>query len=379
MPNDRNRKVLEWRVPYNYLDQQFGDREDIFAAWRELAKSTDYTLGKYVEDFERSFSDYIGMKYCIATNNGTQALIMGLKALGIGPGDEVITPPNSFYATTGAIVAVGATPRFVDVDQRYQIDPERIEDAITKNTKAILPVYWAGAAPDMTSIYQIAVRNNLSVLEDACMAIGGKYKDPKRIKTALLAFSMHPLKSLNVMGDGGVIATNDKDAYEWIKKYRNHGMVDRDNIDFWGENIRIQPLQAIVASIELQKLDEIIATRNRNASYLDKHLRKLNPNVVVPERTNLEVETLSLYIIRVAQRDKLLAFLHRSSIDAKIHYPIPLHLQKASRSLGYKRGDFPNSEIQAGDILTLPVHQYLTVDQLDFMLSKIAEFYELNL
>jgi aminotransferase EvaB len=378
MHNSKSEQALSWRVPYNYLEQQFGNREDIFEAWRSLAKSSDFTLGKYVDNFEKEFSSYIGMEYCIGTNNGTQALILGMKALGIGPGDEVITVPNSFYATTGAIVAVGATPKFIDVDDRYQMNPQGIEEAVTKKTKAVLPVYWGGAAPDLTSIYQIAESAGLAVIEDACMAIGGKYKTPKRLQSSILAFSMHPLKSLNVMGDGGMVATNDKESYEWMKKYRNHGMVDRDHIDFWGENIRLQPFQAVVASIELEKLDEIIKMRNKNAMYLDGKLKGLSPNVIVPERTNLEIETYSLYIVQVAQRDELLSFLHSSGIDAKIHYPVPLHLQKAGRALGYSEGDFPNSENQAESIITLPAHQYLNIDQLEFMAIKIEEFYTQN-
>ncbi len=277
--------MTEVRVPYNYLPMQFADYSEIAAGWDELIKSTDFTLGAYMQKFEREFAEYVGAKYCIATNNGTDALILGLKALGIGPGDEVITPCNSFYATTGAIVAVGAIPVFCDVDERYQADVSDIARRIGPSTRALLPVHWAGASPDMDALMALAKEHGLLVLEDACMAIGGEWagRHPGTLGN-MGAFSMHPLKTLNVMGDGGMLVTDDEAAYQWMLKYRNHGMVDRDHIEFWGVNMRLQPLQAIVASHMLLSLDDRLARQREIQRLYDERLKGLAPAVVVPPR-----------------------------------------------------------------------------------------------
>ena len=223
------------KVPYNYLPQEFKNVENIFKDWSKLIKSSEFTLGPYIEKWETKFSKFVNSKYCISTNNGTDALILSLKALNIGPGDEVITVTNTFYATVGAIVAVGATAVLIDCDDRFQIDTTMIENAITSKTKAIIPVHWGGASPDIFKIKQIA-KNSLFIIEDACMGIGGYIKNKHAgIFGNIGAFSMHPLKSLNAMGDGGMVVTNDKKSFEWMKKYRNHGMANRDHVDFWCE------------------------------------------------------------------------------------------------------------------------------------------------
>ena len=366
----------EWIVPYNYLPNQFVNRVDIFDEWKKLTDTSEYTLGPKVEEFERNFASFVGAKYCISTNNGTDALILALKSLGITNGDEVITVPNSFYATTGAIVACGAKPIFIDVDSRYQMNAQLIESAITKKTKAILPVYWGGASPDMTAIVEIAKRNNLFVIEDACMGIGGSHQgiSPGRYGD-IGAYSMHPLKSLNVMGDGGMLTTDNTDLYNWMIEYRNHGMTDRDHIVRWGVNIRLQPLQAIVANLELPKIDKIVRDRNANAKYFDIALKQLDSKVTIPKRVTNDVETYSLYMVLCKERDNLIKYLREKKIDAKIHYPIPLHLQDAALNLGYKVGSFPVAEDQAYKILTLPVHQYLDETQLKYVINSISDFY----
>ena len=366
------------KVPYNYLPQQFSDPSLIIADWIELIKSTDFTLGEYVVKFESIFADYVGAKYCIATNNGTDALILSLKSLRIGSGDEVITVCNSFYATTGAIVAVGAIPVFVDCDDRYQIDANKIESVITNKTKAIVPVHWGGASPDMKKIMQIANNYNLKVVEDACMGIGGKISNisPGNIGECG-AYSMHPLKSLNVMGDGGMVTTNNSEIYSWMTKYRNHGMIDRDHIDFWGVNMRLQPLQAIVAMRCLPELDNIITIRNKNAEKMDKLLSidELIPYVTPPKRCKSNVETHALYMGLFKNRDTLKEFLESNGIEVKIHYPIPLHLQKSAQVYGYKVGDFPVSEAQAKELLTIPIHQFVNEEMIDWIANCIKRFY----
>jgi len=364
------------KIPFNYLPYQFKENKIYFKEWKKLIRSCEFTLGPYVEKFEREFSKFIGVKHCISTNNGTDALVLALKSLGVKANDEVITVCNSFYATAGAIVACGAKPVFVDADERYQININKIEKAITKKTKVILPVHWGGASPDMFQLIKIAKKNNLKIVEDACMGIGAKIKN-KRPGTfgEVNAFSMHPLKSLNVMGDGGMVVTNNDKIASWLKKFRNHGMIDRDHISDWGDNKRLQPLQAVVASIELKKINKIIKKRNFNAKIFDKKLSKIQ-FITIPKREKNYTETFALYMAKFKKRDKLKKYLIKNGVEVKVHYPIPLHLQKPSRLLGYKRGDFPAAEKQAKELLTLPVHQYLNKSQLNFIIKKIENFYQ---
>lgn len=363
-------------VPYNYLPMQFSNHDAILADWEKLIQSTEFTLGSYVENFEKQFAEFIGSKHVIGTNTGTDALILALKAIGVGPGDEVISVPVTFYATTGAIVAIGAKPVFVDIDDRYQMDVNQIRGAITSKTKAILPVHWGGAAPDMPAIMGIAKEYGLKVVEDACMAPGGKiFEKNSGTFGHANAWSMHPLKPLNVMGDGGMVSTDDDELANWMRIYRNHGMVDRDHNNIWGVNMRLQPLQAIVASHILKTVDETVEVRNKNAKILDEGLNSLAPFVTVPPRPAGYLETYSLYMARFQNRDELINYLIEHEIEAKIHYPIPMHLQEAARYLGHKEGDFLYSETYCKEIMTLPAHQYISDDQLFFMISTIKSFY----
>lgn len=365
------------KVEYNYLPFEFKSNNKIFKEWKKLIKSTDFTLGKYVKKFEDAFKKFVNAKYCVATNNGTDALILSLKALGIKKGDEIITVCNSFYATAGAIVACGAKPIFVDCDDRYQIDHNQIEKKISSKTKVIIPVHWGGASPEMNKILKIANKYKIKIVEDACMGIGARiFKKSPGTFGDIGAYSMHPLKSLNVMGDGGMVTTNNKRIYNWLIKFRNHGMINRDNIDIWGVNIRIQPLQAIVAYENLKKLKKVIKIRNKNAKFLDDNLKSLYPNVIIPKRNKNYTETFALYMCLFNKRDELIKYLKKKKIEAKIHYPIPLHLQKPSLKMGYKKGDFPNAEKQAKKLITLPVHQFLKRNQLNYIVKSIKSFYK---
>jgi len=366
------------KVYYNYLPDEFSNVDKIFQKWRELIKSTDFTLGQYVEIFENKFKKFLGVKHCISTNNGTDALILALKSLGIGKGDEVITVTNTFYATVGAIVEVGATPVLIDSDDRYQIDVTKIIENINSNTKAIVPVHWGGASPDMEKIIKIAKDYNLLVVEDACMGIGASINGQKPGTFGNVnAFSMHPLKSLNVMGDGGMVVTNDDDLASWMKKFRNHGMIDRDHIDFWGVNMRLQPLQAIVATERLDYLEDTIKKRNKNAKFLDAELSKLQfkNKISIPTRPNGFVETFALYMGLFEKRDELKQHLISNNIEVKIHYPLPLHKQKAAKNNCKLANNLKNSETQADKLLTIPVHQYLNLNHMEYVVKKIKEFY----
>ena len=364
------------KVPYNYLPLEFKNHKKIFNEWKKLIKSSDFTLGKYVHQFEKKFAKYVGAKYSVSTNNGTDALILSLKSLGVKKGDEVITVCNSFYASAGAIVACGAKPVLVDCDDRYQIKIEEIKKKINNKTKVIIPVHWGGASPNMYEIMKIAKKKKVHVLEDACMGIGGKIKRKSPGTFGIInAFSMHPLKSLNVMGDGGIVTTNNKKIFEWIKKFRNHGMVDRDHIDFWGINMRMQPLQAIVALEGLKKLENVIKKRNINAKLMDKLLVSLAPDVIIPRRIEQYRETFALYMCLVKKRDSLLKYLIKNNIEAKVHYPIPLNKQKAAKNLNLNQKNFITANKQAKQIITLPIHQYVSKKQILYIVQKIKKFY----
>ena len=365
------------QVNYNYLPQEFEKVDDIFKDWKKLIKSTEFTLGSFVEKFENKFKDFVGSDFCISTNNGTDALILCLKALGIEKGDEVITVANTFYATVGAIVAVGATPVLVDSDERFQIDVRKIEEAISNKTKAVMPVHWGGASPDMKSIKRICDNKQIHIIEDACMGIGAKVQglNPGTIGQ-VNAYSMHPLKSLNVMGDGGMVVTNDESLYNWMKKYRNHGMVDRDHIEFWGVNMRLQPLQAIVASHGLDRLEKTITRRNDNARILDQGLQKLKEFVEIPERPLENKETFALYMALFEKRDELKNYLISNQIEVKIHYPIPLHKQRAAmKNCIFDKNNLKNVEYQSSKLLTIPVHQFLDDSHMKYVLENIFKFY----
>lgn len=363
-------------VKYSYLDQQFADVDDYFDDLRKLVVSGEFTLGPFVEAFEKKFAAYIGVKHAIGTNTGTGALILALKAAGVRPGDEVITVTNTFVATVGAIVAAGAKPVFVDCDERYQIDVTKIPAAITTRTRVILPVHWAGCPPDIEGVLKIAKEHDLQVVEDACPAVGAKVKDRFAGTFGKVnAFSMHPLKPLNVWGDGGVVVTDDDEIAQFLRLYHNHGLADRDHVDFWGVNDRLQPFQAIIATRLLDDIEELVERRIRNARLLDEGLKGLEKFVRTPHRPEGYREVYQLYIASVDKRTELIRYLESKGIEPKVHYPIPLHLQRAAAGIGYKRGDFPVSERQADEIITLPGHQHITPQQIDYMLEAIRSFY----
>jgi aminotransferase EvaB len=369
--------TVTMRVKYSYLDEQFTDVDDIFNDLRELVRSGEFTLGPYVEKFERKFAEYVGVRHAIGTNTGTGALILALKSQGIGPGDEVITVPNTFIATVGAIVATGARPVFVDCNERYQIDADLIEPAITKRTKALLPVHWAGASPDLPRILEIGNKHGLPVIEDACPAVGAQIHGRFAGTFGQAgAFSMHPLKPLNVMGDGGIVVTNDDRIAEWVRLYRNHGIVDRDHVEIWGVNDRLQPFQAVVADRLLDGMEEVLATRVRNARLLDEGLEPLREFIRTPERPAGWREAYQLYLVGATRRDDLLTFLASRGIECKVHYPIPIHLQRCAESLGYRRGDFPVAERQSAEVMTIPSHQHLTPIHVAYTVDTIREFYD---
>lgn len=364
------------KVNYSYLKEQFKDYKVIFNELGKLIESGDYTLGKPVEKFEKKFADLIGTKYAVGVNSGTDALFLSLKAIGIGPGDEIITVPNTFIATVGAIIAAGAKPVFVDVTDEYTINPELIESAITKRTKAIMPVHYAGHPADMKDIMNLADKHGLPVIEDACQAISAAI-GKKCVGTFGITgcFSLHPLKNLNVWGDGGIIITNSAEVRDRLTLLRNHGLKNRDEVDIFGYNSRLDSLQAVVGNYLIDSVNEITNTRIKWANRYDLALADLKDFIKIPRRRPDKKYVYHLYIIIVKRRDQLLSYLNKNHIDAKVHYPIPLHLQEAAGNLGYKKGDFPVTEAQCKSIITLPIHQHLSREQIDYVIRKVKEYF----
>lgn len=364
------------RVPFSYLERQFADIDSYLEDIRQLVQQGDFTLGQAVSDFEKAFAEYCGMPFAIGVGSGTDALAMSLRMLGIGPGDEVITTPMTFYATVGAIIMTGARPVFVDSEAGFVMDPDRIEAAITPRTRALLPVHYTGNLADMPRIAEIAAHHGLMVVEDACQAIGGAIDNtPVGSWSAAAAYSLHPLKNLNVWGDGGIITTRDEALAYKLRLYRNHGMQDRDHIAFWGINSRLDSLQAVIGLRLMRQSAWITQQRIEHARFYDQALAPLAPAVRIPPRRPGVRHVFHLYMLRVSQRDALLAFLHQQGIEAKIHYPIPLHLQPAAAELGYKRGDFPVCEADCEQIITLPAHQHLSQEELEYTVAQIHRFY----
>ena len=371
------KKNEKLKINHSYLVEQFADYTKVFKEIEKVVKKGDYTLGKEVDLCEKNFAKRTGAKFAISVGNGTDALLLSLKALGIGQGDEVITVPYTFVATVGSIVTAGAKPVFVDVKDDYNIDENQIVSAITKKTKAIMPVHWAGRPCEMDKILSIAKKYNLKVVQDSAHIIGAKYKNNYLVNYGdVCTYSMHPLKNLNVWGDGGFIVTNKKELAKKLYLIRNHGLKDRNNVEIFGYNSRLDTIQAAVANYKMRyKLDNITKKRIENSKMLDKLLAK-NKNVILVKREKHLKEVFHLYHINVRSRDKLQKFLIKNDIDAKIHYPIPIHLQKAAKFLKHKKGDFPVSEKLAKTSLSLPVHEFINEKHVKHVVNVIYRFYK---
>jgi aminotransferase EvaB len=371
------KKSEKLKINHSYLVEQFADYSKIFKEVEKVVKKGDYTLGKEVDLCEKNFAKRTGAKHAISVGNGTDALLLSLKALEIGAGDEVITVPYTFVATVGSIVTAGATPVFVDVKKDYNIDEKKIVAAITKKTKAIMPVHWAGRPCEMDKIFSIAKKHKLHIVQDSAHVIGARFKKKHLVNYGdTCTYSMHPLKNLNVWGDGGFIVTNKTSLAKKLCLIRNHGLKDRNNVEIFGYNSRLDTIQAAVANYKMKnKLDNITSKRIKNATTLDKLLSK-NKKITLVERLKYLKEVFHLYHINVNNRDKLQKYLIKNNIDAKVHYPIPVHLQKAAKYLKYKKGDFPIAEKLANTSLSLPVHEFIQKTHIDHMVKTIEKFYQ---
>jgi len=362
-------------VRYSPLAQQFADPEPILDDIRKLVASGDLTLGKIVGEFETMFAQSLGVKHAIGVGSGTDALKIAFKAAGLGPGDEAITAANTFWATVGAMAEVGVKPVFVDCDDRFGINLDKIEAAITPRTKAIVPVQLTGDVIDMPRLITFAKAHKLLVIEDACQSLRGEWDGRKAGTFSLAAaFSMHPLKIINVWGDAGIVVTNDDDMDRRCRLLRNHGLKTRDEMGIYGYNSRLDSLQAVVGKHMLPRVPAWVEKRIANATYYDCAFADMR-GVRVPPRNSRSKNVYLLYILFAERRDELLAHCLAAGIEAKVHYPIPLYRQEALRHLGYKEGDFPVTDRHARETITLPVDQYLTNDQLDYIIEAVRVFY----
>lgn len=365
------------KIKHNYLSEQFKSSKKIFKLINNTVKFNDFTLGRYVDEFEKQFCKYQKVKYALGVGSGTDAIFLSLKALNIKEGDEVITPTYSFYATAGAIATTGAKPVYVDIKKDLNIDEEKIEKKITNRTKAIVPVHWSGRICNMKKIVQLAKKYKLHIVEDACHAILA-HDDKKKFAGnfgTTGCFSMHPLKNLNVWGDGGVITTNNKKIYEKLKLMRNHGLINRNNCKLYGYNSRLDTIQAAVGLEMIKKIKKITNSRIKNANYLNKNLKNIRQIELIEEKKNYK-SVYHLYQFFCKRRDELNNFLRKNKIDSKIHYPKPLHLHDAAKKFKYRKGQFVNAESLSNKVISIPVHEYIKKKHLDYIINKIKLFYK---
>ena len=362
-------------VPYAYLNRQYEDIEPYLDDIRRLAKSGDFTLGYPVTQFEDTFSQMTG-QHAVGASSGTAALVLALRALGIGPGDEVIVPCNTFVASAGAVAMVGATPVFCDVMDDFTISVGSAQQAITENTKAIIAVHLTGTMADMQGVMAVAKRHDLYCIEDAAQAMGARYLGmPAGWHGDAAAWSMHPLKMINVWGDAGAVTTLDPNLDAEMRLLRNHGLKTRDDAVIFGDNLRISSLQAAIACRALERADWARAERRRRAGQLQNLLGDLYPRVKTPVHGHGVEPVYATYVLRVEDREGLRAHLLECGIDVKVHYPKPLHLQTVGLQMGYREGQFPVAEGQAHQILSLPMHEYLTDAEVTYMNEQIHGYY----
>jgi dTDP-3-amino-2,3,6-trideoxy-4-keto-D-glucose/dTDP-3-amino-3,4,6-trideoxy-alpha-D-glucose/dTDP-2,6-dideoxy-D-kanosamine transaminase len=374
---EQYKKTSSFRINHNYLKQQFSGNSIILNKIKKLNLITDYTLGKEVDKFENKIKKLTNSKYAIGVGSGTDAITLSLKALGIGKGDEVITPSFTFYGTIGAIVMTGAKPVFVDIAGDLNIDSCLIEKAITKKTKAIVPVHWSGLICDMKKIHNLAKKYKLFIVEDACHAILSEREGKKAGFYADAAcFSLHPLKNLNVWGDGGFVITNKLSIKRKLSLMRNHGLINRNICKEFAGNSRLDTIQAIVANELIKKINHITRTRIKNAKKYDEYLSKCK-FIEIPDRHKNSKHVFHIYSIKVKKRNSLLMYLQKNGIDAKIHYPVPMHLQPAAKKLKLNQKNLKNTEATSKKILSLPVHEFITFEQIKYVSKKIFNFYNI--
>lgn len=347
---------------------------EIDVAIERVLANTSFILGKEVSSFEKAFAAFCDAGYAVGTSSGTSAIHLALLACGVGPGDEVITTPHTFIATAEPIIHAGATPVFVDIDlDSYNLDPAGIESALTERTKAILPVHLYGRPADMDPILEVASQHNLKVIEDAAQAHGAEYKG-RRVGSIgdVACFSFYPGKNLGAYGDGGAVVTNNQGIAENVRMLCNHGRKEKYEHEMIGYGYRLDALQAAILKVKLDRLEEWNRQRRENAEIYRELLDGLD--LALPTEPQYVKPVYHLFVVRTPQRDQLREYLRAQEIYAGIHYPIPLHLQPSLAHLGYGKGNFPDAEKAAEEVLSLPMYPELDRSQLEQVAQAIHRF-----
>ncbi len=366
-------------VPFLNLHAQYLEvKDEIQAAFEDILQRTAFIAGKYVERFEKAFSEAIGVRFCLATSSGTDALHMATWALGLGPGDEVLVPVNTFIATAEAVSFTGAKPVFVDHDpDTYNIDIGKIEDSVTAKTKAIIPVHLYGQPANMEAIGEIARQKDLIVIEDACQAHLARFNGTTvGAFGRAAAFSFFPGKNLGAYGDAGAVVTNDSALYEKMRRIRVHGGVKKDIHEMIGHNYRMSEFQAAVLSVKLPHLKRW-TDRRRQVAEMYRQLLSGIEQITLPSVLDGAEHVYHLFVIRVPaeRRDAFRSDLQQNGIATGLQYPIPLHLQKAYAHLGYREGDFPVAERSCCEVVSLPMCPMLEDSQVEYVCEKIRQFF----
>jgi len=365
------------QVPLLDLKAQYATiKKEILAAISEVLESQVCIGGPKVAELEKKIAQISDCKFAVGASSGTDAILNSLMSLDIGAGDEVITTPFTFFATVGCIARVGAKPVFVDIDPKtFNIDPALIESAITKKTKAIMPVHLFGQTAEMDPIMEIAGKYNLAVIEDAAQSITSTYKGRKAGSIGTVGcFSFFPSKNLGGVGDGGMVVTNDEKLYKRLVIMRNHGSEPKYYHKYVGGNFRLDPIQAAALLVKLPYLDKWSEARRQNAVYYDK---KFAGTIVKTPYISPDCITIyNQYCIRVPERDGLVAHLKEKGVGCEIYYPVPMHLQECFKHLGYKQGDLPEAEKTAKEVLAIPIYPELTDEMKDYVAGTILSFYK---
>ena len=372
---NRNSKSAIRNLPVPFVDlkaQYQSIKTEIDEAIARVIENTSFILGPEVAVFEEAFANYIGAGFCVGLNSGTAALHLALLACGIGPGDEVIVPTNTFFATAETVSCVGATPVFMDADPiSYTIDVGRIEDSITARTRALIPVHLYGQSADLNPIFDLARRKNLFVIEDAAQAHGAEYKG-RRVGALgdIGCFSFYPSKNLGAYGEAGAVVTNDEEVAHRVRMLRDHGSEQKYRHEIIGYNFRLEGIQAAVLNVKLRHLDAWNDARRAHAARYRELLS--SANLILPTEMPYAHHVYHVFAVQSAARDDLQAKLTQAGIQTNIHYPIPIHLQPAYAALGYRRGDFPEAERQCDRVLSLPMFAELTDEQIQSVANTIA-------
>jgi len=373
--------LLDLKVQYQAI------KDELRPVIDAVLESQVFIMGPKVAELEKAVAEYSGAAFAVGVSSGTDALLVSLMALDVKAGDEVVTTPFTFFSTAGAISRLGARPVFVDIDPvTFNLDPGRLERALTPRTKAVIPVHLFGQCVDMDAVLEITRRRGVPVIEDAAQSIGAEYKGRRAGSIGELGiFSFFPSKNLGGFGDGGMVVTNDKALFEKVKMLRVHGSAVKYHHRFVGGNFRLDALQAAVLLVKLGHLDDWSSGRQANAADYGRKLASsglVARGLVVPPAAVYESggdrhhHIYNQYTLRVKDRDKLQAFLKERGIGTEVYYPVPLHLQECFAELGCREGDFPVSEEASRAVLSLPIYPELTADQKDFVVNSIAAFYK---